>query len=396
MSVYKQKDSDKWSYRFNWNGKHIRESTKQTNKRVAEQMEAARKTQLAKNEVGIRDVARVPTLGDFAQDIFLPYVRTHNEAKPATVTFYENSARHLRSSKTLASLPLDQIKGPAITNYIQHRQSQKPRPQVSTINRELATLKRVFKLAMEWGTVTTVLAKVTLLSGENVRERVLTDAEETAYLKAATELGERLQRAHEAAKTGIRATLRGEIPIQPDAFLLRDLFIVLIDMGLRPEEAYRLTWSESIRDENYIFIAKGKGRGSRRRVPVTDRVRAVLAWRKLTATSDYVFPASTKSGHIEVSTAKKQHATACQLAGIEHFVIYILRHTCLTRLAPHMSTFALQQFAGHTDSKTTSRYVHSDGEEALKAMVEVRGRHSFGHSAKNTGLEAPAVLSVIN
>jgi hypothetical protein len=41
MAVYKQPKSKYWWYKFTWNGEPIRESTKQTNKRVAEQMEAA-------------------------------------------------------------------------------------------------------------------------------------------------------------------------------------------------------------------------------------------------------------------------------------------------------------------------------------------------------------------
>jgi len=35
MAVYKQKGSNRWWYKFNWNGEAIRKSTKQTNKRVA-------------------------------------------------------------------------------------------------------------------------------------------------------------------------------------------------------------------------------------------------------------------------------------------------------------------------------------------------------------------------
>src|SRR5690348_16389842 len=65
MAVYKQPKSKYWWFKFVWNGKAIRESTKQTNRRVAEQMEAARRTQLAKGEVGIRDLARIPTLAEF-------------------------------------------------------------------------------------------------------------------------------------------------------------------------------------------------------------------------------------------------------------------------------------------------------------------------------------------
>jgi hypothetical protein len=76
MAVYKQRKSDKWWYKFRWNGELIRESTKQSNKRVAEQMEAAHKTSLAKGEVGIRERKPVPLLRDFAENDFLPYVRS--------------------------------------------------------------------------------------------------------------------------------------------------------------------------------------------------------------------------------------------------------------------------------------------------------------------------------
>ena len=52
---YKQPKSKNWWYKFARGGEAILESTKQTNKRVAEPMEAAHKTSLAKGEVSIRD-----------------------------------------------------------------------------------------------------------------------------------------------------------------------------------------------------------------------------------------------------------------------------------------------------------------------------------------------------
>jgi hypothetical protein len=77
-----QTERQKWWYKFHWNGEPIRESTKQTNKRVAEQMEAAHKTSLAKREVGIHDKKPVPTLAQFADNDFLPFVRSTSENKP--------------------------------------------------------------------------------------------------------------------------------------------------------------------------------------------------------------------------------------------------------------------------------------------------------------------------
>src|SRR5215472_5215121 len=96
MAVFKQKKSNKWWYKFSWNGQLIRESTKQTSKRVAEQIEAARKTELAKGEVGIREKKPAPTLKEFAAR-FEQAVNTLNAEKPATVAFYKEKLQRLLS-----------------------------------------------------------------------------------------------------------------------------------------------------------------------------------------------------------------------------------------------------------------------------------------------------------
>ncbi len=74
MAVYKR--GNVWWYKFTWNGEPIRESTKLSNKRSAEKMEAAHKTRLAMGEVGIRERQPAPTLKNFAQTDFLPFVRS--------------------------------------------------------------------------------------------------------------------------------------------------------------------------------------------------------------------------------------------------------------------------------------------------------------------------------
>jgi hypothetical protein len=107
--VYKQARSKKWWYKFNWNGEQIRESTKQTNKRVAEQMEAAHRTALAKGEVGIRNKKPVPTLADFAKRDFLPFVESTSGAKFKTVEYYRNGVKNLLGCPALATLRLDAI-----------------------------------------------------------------------------------------------------------------------------------------------------------------------------------------------------------------------------------------------------------------------------------------------
>jgi integrase len=366
MAVFKR--GKKWWYKFFWNGKPIRESTKQSNKRTAEQMEAAHKASLAKGEVGIREKKPVPTLAKFLENDFLPFVRTTKATKPNTVRFYENSVANLQAYSKLAGLPLDQITAENIAGFVAHRQTGKL--QVSTINRDLATLRRVFHLAPEWGRVSTILPRVRLLSGENSRDRIVTAGDERRYLGAATAIGHRLNEAYQRALDGIRAVKRGQEPTKPDAFLLRDVAMILIDCGLRPEECFRLTWLDSIRD-GAIEIHGGKGRGSRRRIPASQRVLVVLEMRRVGATSEWVFPANTRSGHIEASTLKKQHAAALKASGVAPFVLYTFRHTCITRWAKYMDPFRLHILAGHTDMKTTMKYVHMSDADILEAMDKV-------------------------
>jgi len=282
-------------------------------------------------------------------------------------------------------LRLDEIKAEHITAFVAHRQTAKV--QVSTLNADLAALRRIFHLALEWGKVFTALPRVRLLSGANRRERVLSAEEETKYLEAATAIGQELQESYRRALEGIRAVQRGELPRKPDAYLLRDVATILIDCGMRPEECCRLRWPDNIRDGG-IEIHTGKGRGSRRRVPCSQRVLSVLEMRRFGATSEWVFPAPTKSGHIEASSLKKQHAAAQKASGVAPFVLYTFRHTCITRWAKYMDPFILHVLAGHADMNTTKRYVHPSDADILEAMEKVRTGHKSGHTPKIVVSEA--------
>ena len=62
--------------------------------------------------------------------------------------------------------------------------------------------------------------------------------------------------------------------------------------------------------------------------------------------SEWIFPAPTKSGHVEASSLKKQHAAALKASGVAPFVLYTFRHTCITRWAKYMDPFTLHVLAG--------------------------------------------------
>ncbi len=359
MGVYKQKGSKNWWYKFSWNGETIRESAKVTNKRAAEQIEAARKTQLAKGEVGIKDRKPCPTLNAFLTNSFLPFFEATKQEEPNTLMFYRSRVKKLLQDSLLANSTLESITSDDIVSYIERKRQSQPGVAVATINRDLATLRRAFRLASEWNELTTKPPKISLLDGEAGRERVLSAEQEAAYLAVATPL-------------------------------LRSFATIILDCGLRPEEVYRLRWEESYRDGR-IVIHWGKSKAARRSIPVTQRVAALLSMQRSLSKGGWIFPAPTKSGHIEQSSLKKQHYRALQQSKVTEFVPYDLRHTCLTRWARYLDPFTLKKLAGHESLETTMKYVHlneSDSElrlsEARERMQtsasEVEGGHSFGHS----------------
>src|SRR5258708_7874184 len=61
------------------------------------------------------------------------------------------------------------------------------------------------------------------------------------------------------------------------------------------------------------------------------------------------------------------------------FELYVFRHTCLTRWAKWMDPFTLHRVAGHTDMKTTLRYVHPSDEDIDEAIEKARNASS-GHT----------------
>jgi len=245
MAVYKQARSKYWWYKFTWRSEQIRESTNQTNKRVAEQMEAAHKTGLTKGEVGLREKRPAPTLAQFAERDFLPFVRSTFADKVRTRKFYEYGVKSLLGYGTLADLPLDSITTEHIGGFVTKRRAKGL--ETSSINRKLQVLRRMFYLAQEWGKVEKALPKVRMTPGERHRERVLTTEEETRYLKAAREWS---------------------LETPP---LLPDVAAILLDCGLRPEECFRLRW-ENVRD-GFIEIQHGKTDSARRRIPVSQACR---------------------------------------------------------------------------------------------------------------------------
>jgi len=100
MAIYKR--GGVWWYGFVFKGERIQESTKQGNKRVAGQMEAARKTERAKGLVGIQDKPVLPILREFEKR-FVDTLQV--ESGPKAANWYGSVLKVVLNHEALAQLP---------------------------------------------------------------------------------------------------------------------------------------------------------------------------------------------------------------------------------------------------------------------------------------------------
>jgi integrase len=345
----------------------VYKSTGQTSQTKARQVEARLRSELALGNFGILTKKAVPTLAEFCTNRVEPWAKsTFEQASPKTGLWYRFGIESLKKSVTLGQLKLDEIGPEQLAEYASER--QRDGLQISSINSCLRCLRRVMRLAEEWG-VLTKAPKVKFLSGERQRDRVLSPQEEMLYLSAASPL-------------------------------LHDVSVVLFDTGMRPEECHRMCW-ESVswlrrRDAPYgtIRIAFGKTKAARRTLPMTPRVRQILEVRWEAARKPeegWVWPAPTQSGHINHDSLKLQHKKALGLSKVRPFEVYAIRHTFLTRLGESgCDVWTLARIAGHSSIVISARYVHPSGDAVLRAME----RHaSLSEGGDKTGDSGEITLS---
>jgi integrase len=207
--------------------------------------------------------------------------------------------------------------------------------------------------------------KIKILPGETRRERVISPEEEARYLAAVAEP-------------------------------LASIASILADTGMRPEECFRLCWNDVtwVNGRNgVLLVTRGKTASARRVIPMTPRVRLVLEsrWEATGRPLEgWVWPAATRSGHVEPSSLRKHHSKAFETMAEEAakrdekptrpFVLYSLRHTFLTRLGQSgCDVWTLARIAGHASITVSSRYVHPSEDAVLDAISRLAG-HKIGHN----------------
>lgn len=357
MAIYKRSGKSKFYWtQFYFEGQRIQQSTKTANKKEAEKFEAALRTQLSFQRIGIEE------LGNKVKPLLFV------DAMAAYLDGLEIKESSQRRSRT-ASKALLAYFGRAVVSSIdtadveafraQRKKQNKKAParllaknpkakldkpiMPATVNRELAVLSGLFRWLVRTGKASkNPVTGITFLREENDQTRVVTDQEFRAYLMATS---------------------------QP----LRDVAVLMFETGMRPSEVFNLKKEHLDFVNGRIQIATGKTDAARRRLTMSDDARDVLASRFNKAPGDLLFPGG-KKGDQETPIIKltNAHHAAIKRAKLKTFRLYDLRHTFATHLTQSgVDLMTVKAILGHSRLEMVQRYSHPTEQHQADAILKL-------------------------
>jgi integrase len=350
--IFMRPDSNKWWIKYSRNGKPYRESTNSTNRRKAEKMLKLRLAEIATGTFVGPHTERV-RIEDLWDDVEREY--------------RINGRKSLDDAQARWKLHLKPMFGPVrapeigttiLGRYVDLRQIEGAKN--ATINRELALLKRMFRLGMQ-ATPAKVLRLPSFpkLTENNVRKGFLEDSQYKELAEACPQLWFRAML--ECGRT----------------------------YGWRVSELKNLRADQLDFAERVIRLEPGTTKnGEGREVIMTDAVYTLLrACVVGKVQSDYVF---TRENGNQVKDFRETWAKACKAAGVPALLFHDLRRTAARNLRrAGIAEGVIQRIRGWKTRSVFERYAIVTRTDIADAMRKLEAHerehvteksHVFGHS----------------
>jgi len=316
---------------------HAREKIKEIIKELDERGEASIEhsrmsfAQLAKH---YKERYCVPA--KYIEDRKVAGLRSHVETKRIVKILEKHfGSKQLRS---ITHGDILQFKAERVDTKVEFKEAPSRQRSATTINRELATLRRMLNIAFREGWILRhpFSGSDTLIStsDEKKRQRILSREEETLLLDACDE-----NRAH-----------------------LKPIIICALDTGMRRGEILSLRWADvDLKTKRITIRAMNTKTLRSRSVGMTRRLRKELIKLPNRDPRTRVFGIT--------DTIKRSWAKANQIAEIKDLRFHDLRHTCATRLVQAgMPLAEVGRVLGHTNIATTFRYANADDSTLDRAV----------------------------
>lgn len=339
MSLYKRDGI--WWCSLSVRGKRVRKSTGVVVK--GEGAKAPAEARLFEGRLlqevekrGADSLRKAPRLGEFLPEFrgWLKLAGDRGELAVNSVRTYKDGLKTLEATELLGER-LDHLTADGVLKEL-----ARVGATWSTTNSAVRALRRGLNKAVEWKRLgASGMPKLRLL-GDKRRTMLIQPEQEVVLLDASP---------------------------QP----LRDVLMCVLDMGLRPDEVFRMRWEDVQWTERIVDVREGKTDAATRRVPMTERVQAALLARfgKVAGVAGWVFTSKrSKSGHL-TTVAKQWRKMREGLKLPKELVLYSARHSFGTHILNQTGNTAVtMKVMGHKDVRTTMRYQHPDMDMVREAV----------------------------
>lgn len=319
-----------WIDYYDQNRERVQESSHSSNKRDAELLFALRKSEV------FRGVFKRPvkiTFEEFGKR-YMEHAKANKRSWLRDQQMFANLKQFFGSDRQLTDFNPAGIEG-----YKLYRRKE---VSGSTVNRELALLKRMFNLAIDWELFPgcNPVRKVKFFRELNTGRRVISPEEEERLIRNA-------------------------------APFLQDLIRFSLNTGLRRGELFILRWPDVDLEKNILNVFAPKTQKTRA-VPINPEARKVLEAWALGRKNEFVFY-NYETGRPFVDL-RAGFGLACRKAGITGVTWHTLRHTFASRLLNRgVDIVTVQQLLGHSAVTVTLRYTHTNLDSKRAAVAKLEG-----------------------
>lgn len=271
-------------------------------------------------------------LGDWFDRHYLPVAQQTQRSWRSTRSRFDRHIRPVLGGHPLGVIVLSDLQrlvdGLVASGY-----------SAATINRDIAVLKVVFKLACRQGVLQTdPTVGLRRLRERNQRGRILRAEEYAPFFSA----------------------------LQEAPPLTRGLVLLLLLTGIRLSEALKARWEHVDWEQGWLRLPETKS-GRPRVVPLSASARVILTQLREQRVNDWIFPGRAGKPMTRPSRAFRR---VLMTAGIEGLWLHDLRRTFASLAATGVPLTDVSRVLGHSSTQVTERYVVT-GEARLAGTAEV-------------------------
>ena len=314
MGVFKR--GNVWWIRYSYKGKIIRETSSSENKTVAKQLLSVRKAEVAQGKLKIKTKENQILLSDYSLE-FLRWARIHRKPK--------SSLRYQVSLNQLIPFFKDQKLVDITKKDIERYKAKRIKTASgSTINRDLACLKKLFNNAI----AEDILENNPVIGIEFFKEprrsvNFLSDIEGRKLVKAC------------------------------DTDAMKTFVILGLHTGMRHNEMLSLKWEDVNLDDKLITLKDTKN-NKEETIPLNNT--ALDRLKNLNQISEYVVSKDDGDRYRDI---RKSWQRVIKKAGLKNITPHILRHTFATTLVREGADLnAVKELGRWGDLKLLERYSH--------------------------------------